>query len=102
MRALRCGCMVAVVAFLASSPRALVAQSKHPLDGLTTQEHWAIYDALRASGRVDTATVVTAVLLREPPKAEVLAWKAGAPSRRDARVILLKSGKTIEAIVDVN
>ncbi len=50
----------------------------HPLDGLSLAEHWVVYDVIRDSGRTDGNTRYAGVALREPPKAEVLAWKAGA------------------------
>jgi primary-amine oxidase len=79
------------------------AQSpQHPLDGLSLAEHWVVYDVIRDSGRTDGKTRYAGVALREPPKAEVLAWKHGAPFRREARAILMLGPKTVEAIVDVS
>jgi Cu2+-containing amine oxidase len=60
----------------------------HPLDALTAKEYWVAYDALRAAGRTDTATRFAGIALREPPKAEVLAWKPGAPFRQEAVVVV--------------
>lgn len=80
----------------------LVAQvPTHPLDGLSGREHWVIYDALVASGRTDTTTNYLYVGLNEPPKAEVLAWRAGQSFRREALVHLIQGGRGYEAIVDV-
>src|SRR5215467_10349305 len=81
----------------------LIAQSqpKHPLDALTTQEYWSVYDVLRDSGKMDADTVTHSVLLHEPAKDKVLAWKSGDPIFREAEVILLRKGLTIEALVDV-
>lgn len=81
---------------------ALNAQAPaHPLDGLSGREHWVIYDALLASGRTDSTTSYLYVGLNEPPKAEVLAWRAGQPYRREALVHLIQGSRGYEAIVDV-
>lgn len=45
----------------------------HPLDQLSAREHWAIYDALQGSGKLDSTFRILFEGLREPPKAEVLA-----------------------------
>lgn len=74
---------------------------QHPLDALKTQEYWAVYDVLRDSGKVDADTITNSVLLHEPPKDRVLAWKPGDPIFREAEVILLRKGVTIEALVDI-
>src|SRR5689334_7118720 len=86
------------------APTVLPAQSQppqHPLDSLKTQEYWTVYDVLRDAGKVDADTFYTSVLLKEPPKDKVLAWKPGDPVFREAEVILLRKGKTMEAVVDV-
>ena len=49
----------------------------HPLEGLKSQEYWAVYEVLQASGKMDTDTYCISVLLHEPPKEKVLAWKVG-------------------------
>jgi len=73
----------------------------HPLDGLSAAEHWVIYDALLASGRTDTTTKYLYVGLNEPPKSEVLAWRAGQPFRREALVHVVQSDRGFEAIIDI-
>lgn len=85
-------------------PALLPAQSQpphHPLEGLKTQEYWTVYDVLRDSGKMQPETATISVLLREPPKDKVLAWKPGDPLFREAEVILLQKGLTIEALVDI-
>lgn len=78
------------------------AQSpRHPLDALTPAEYWAVFEAMKASGRVDEKTRYHGVNLREPPKSEVLEWKAGAAFRREALVIVKQGPRTFEALVDV-
>ena len=73
----------------------------HPLDALKTQEYWTVYDVLRDSGKLDSDTVTHSVLLHEPEKKKVLAWKPGEAIFREAEVILLRKGVTIEALVDI-
>lgn len=73
----------------------------HPLDGLSAREHWAVYDALVASGKTDSTTRYLYVALREPPKADVLAWRSGQPFARTAFVHLTQGKKGYEALVDV-
>src|SRR5215470_1808218 len=89
---------------LALAP-ALLAQNQpptHPLDALKTQEYWTVYDVLRDSGKLDPDTVTHSVLLHEPAKNKVLGWKPGDAIFREAEVILLRKGVTIEALVDVS
>jgi primary-amine oxidase len=82
----------------------LVAQTQtpqHPLDGLTSTEYWEVHDILHKSGHMTPETGVSTLLLHEPDKATVLAWKPGEPIQRDADVILEDKGQTIEARVDL-
>ena len=73
----------------------------HPLAGLTAQEYWSVHDVLQASGRVDPETFVMSVLLHEPEKDKVLAWKPGDPITREADVILMRKGLVTEVRVNV-
>lgn len=73
----------------------------HPLDGLSGREHWTIYETLVASGRTDSTARYLYIGLHEPPKAEVLAWRAGQSIRREALVHLEQGGRGYEAIVDL-
>ena len=86
------------------APLLLCAQNQpptHPLDALKTQEYWTVYDVLRDSGKLDADTVTHSVLLHEPAKDKVLAWKPGDAIFREAEVILVRKGITIEALVDI-
>src|ERR1700750_176989 len=93
-----------LIAFLAigSSLAAQTAAPHHPLDALTTDEYWAVHDVLIQSGRISDKTLFSSVLLHEPDKRKVLAWKPGDALSREADVILEDGGKTIEARVDVS
>jgi len=73
----------------------------HPLDGLSAREHWVVYDALIASGKTDSTTRYLYEGLREPPKAEVLAWRPGQPFSRVAFVHLMQAKRGYEALVDI-
>lgn len=75
--------------------------ASHPLDGLSSAEHWTVRETLRAAGKLGEGVRVVSVDLHEPPKAEVLAWKAGAAFRREALVVLTRAGKASEAVVDL-
>jgi primary-amine oxidase len=93
--------VAALAIFLPMLLRAQNQPPQHPLDSLKTQEYWTVYDVLRDSGKLDADTTTNSVLLHEPPKAKVLAWKPGDPIFREAEVILLRKGVTIEALVDI-
>ena len=84
---------------LAISMQAQTVQ--HPLDALETQEYWAVYDVIISSGRLDGDTHFESILLHEPPKSLVLAWKPGDAIPREADVILLRKEQVIEARVDL-
>lgn len=86
---------------LAAPASASAPAPRHPLDGLGFAEHWIVYDVLRDSGHVYANTRYAGVSLREPPKGEVLAWRPGAPFRREARVIFMQGPRTFEAVVDI-
>ena len=86
-------------------PYTLAAQStvpQHPLDGLTTDEYWTVHEVLQKSGHITEKTLTASLLLHEPSKDKVLAWKEGDPIPREADAILQEEGKTFEARVDVS
>jgi primary-amine oxidase len=92
----------ALAALFVLAPLACAQAPAHPLDGLSAREHWIVRDALVASGRTDSTTQYLYVGLNEPAKAEVLAWRAGQPFRREAQVHLVQGGAGYEAVVDIN
>jgi primary-amine oxidase len=73
-----------------------------PLEPLNKDEIGIAMKVLRASGKVGPETRFPVIALHEPPKADVLAWKAGAPVVRQALVVVYERSKnqTSEAIVD--
>ena len=56
---------------------------QHPLDGLTSAEYWAVHDILHKSGHMTPDTGISTLLLHEPLKSTVLAWKPGDPIERE-------------------
>ena len=76
----------------------------HPLDSLSREEILATVEILKASGKTTDASRYATIMLREPPKAEVLAFKTGSTFRREAFAIVYEraANKTFEAVVDLN
>jgi len=87
--------------FLSASLWCSAADFRHPLDALTAEEYWAVFETLKASGKLDAASRYAGVNLHEPPKAEVLRWKPGDPFRREALAVIKQGRRTFEAVVDV-
>jgi primary-amine oxidase len=75
--------------------------ARHPLDALTVQEYWSVFETMKASGKFDSASRYAGITLHEPPKAEVLRWKPGESFRREALAIVKQGRQTFEAVVDV-
>ncbi|MEN3334707.1 MAG: primary-amine oxidase [Blastocatellia bacterium] len=76
----------------------------HPLDSLSGDEIAATVEVLKASGKTTEASRYATIMLREPPKAEVLAFKPGSSFRREAFAVVYEraANKTFEAVVDLN
>src|SRR3984957_4246350 len=94
-------CRLIAFSTLAPTPVAVPRVPNNPLDALTTEEYWTVHDVLQQSGHLTDKTLFSSVLLHEPDKEKVLAWKQGDPIPREADVILEDQGKTIEARVDI-
>lgn len=79
------------------------APPKHPLDPLSKEELALAVKTLRDAGKTTPESRFSTLVLKEPPKAEVLAFKAGEPFRREAfAVIYERAGhKVFEAVVDL-
>ncbi|MGD1081860.1 MAG: hypothetical protein ABR881_26375 [Candidatus Sulfotelmatobacter sp.] len=92
----------AVLLFALPTCSALQPEVHHPLDALTPEEYWKVYHVLSDAGKLAEKTQFSSILLREPPKAEVLAWKPGNPFVRKVDVVLLTEGKSYAAVVDVS
>lgn len=81
----------------------LLESAPHPLDPLRPDEVEAATAVLRAAGRLPDGALLPLLVLDEPPKAEVLAFRPGAPHRRHARAVALDRGRGLvgEALLDV-
>ncbi len=77
------------------------AAAAHPLDGLTAEEYQKINQILRAQKVADDKTLYPLIELKEPPKAEVLAWKKGNDPDRKATVYLTSKDGFSEAVVNI-
>ena len=94
--------VVVAVTMLAATGPGLQAQTPvHPLDQLSAKEHWVIYDALQASGKLDSTFRLLYEGLKEPAKSAVLAWQPGQPLAREATVHLTQGKFGYEAVVDI-
>lgn len=87
--------------FCSVAMRSQARAPQHPLDALTTEEYWTAHEVLQKSGHLSEKTYVATLLLHEPLKSTVLAWKAGDAIPREADVVLEAEGKTVEARVDL-
>ncbi len=96
MRAVRraLAVLVAGVLFL---PALVVA---HPLDPLTPDEIRAAAQVARMDPRFASAQFAS-ILLNEPPKADVIAWRSGGMLPRQARLIVMTSTGLFEVIADL-
>jgi primary-amine oxidase len=79
------------------------AGAVHPLDALDQSEIAGAVRILQAAPNFPRAALFSTVQLNEPPKTEVLNFKAGAQFRREALAIVLdrEANKTYEAVVDL-
>jgi len=101
---IRHNCSLLVLLVCLAAPAFLAGQSQppsHPLDALNTQEYWAVYDVLQASGHIDADTFYASVQFHEPPKDKVLNWKPGDAIPREADAILMRKGQVFEARVNL-
>ncbi|MGH7949211.1 MAG: primary-amine oxidase, partial [Candidatus Binataceae bacterium] len=73
----------------------------HPLDPLTKDEIAAAVAAIKTSGKAPSSAEFYRLTLVEPPKAEVLAFKAGRPISRSAKVLVYDraNNKSYDAVV---
>src|SRR5882724_8100681 len=76
----------------------------HPLDPLSPDEIRAAVALVRQSGRIGERTRFIVVTLQEPPKTQVLNFKAGGTWAREVFMVLLDnaSGATHEAVVSLS
>jgi primary-amine oxidase len=75
----------------------------HPLDPLGKDEIASASQILKESGRLPAGARFSTIVLNEPPKAEVLNYKAGDAFRREAFVVVYDraNNKTYDGLVDL-
>lgn len=85
------------------SSSAWAAAARHPLDSLDKDEIAQAVRILQAAPDFPRDALFSTVQLNEPPKHEVLSFKAGSAFRREAFAILfdMKRNRTYEAVVDL-
>jgi primary-amine oxidase len=78
--------------------------ANHPLDPLTQEEIATTIQVLKAAAKVTDASRYMSIALREPPKEDVLKFKAGTPFSRQAFVVVHEHStkQSFEAVVDLN
>lgn len=77
------------------------AASAHPLDGLTAEEYQKINQILREQKVADDNTLYPLIELKEPAKADVLAWKQGDSLDRKATVYFTSAEGFSEVVVNI-
>ncbi len=79
------------------------AQPPHPLDPLTAEEIEKAVSVLRREQKISDLTRFISVDLKEPAKSQVLTYKPGDATARDAFIVLLDKtdGTTYEAVVSL-
>jgi primary-amine oxidase len=75
----------------------------HPLDPLNENEIREVKQLLLSEKKIDSTYRFFIINLKEPPKSEILSYKAGNPFRREAFAVLYdwNSNKTFEAVIDL-
>ncbi len=96
--------LVLLSASLALSRTGATRAAEHPLDPLSKEEITATVNILKAAGKVTEASRFHIIALHEPPKGEVLAFRAGNAFRREAFAVVHErtAKETFEAVVDLN
>jgi primary-amine oxidase len=76
---------------------------RHPLDPLTADEIGTAVAVFKQAGLATESSRFVEISLHEPPKAEVQAFKAGDPVRREAFAVIFDPAKrgVTEAVADV-
>src|SRR5258705_12652805 len=94
---------VLLISARAAQPAAPPVQAQHPLDPLTPGEIEAAAKVLEASPQFPEAAQFATMVLKEPPKTDVLAYAPGTPIARQAFAVILdrKRNRTFEAVADV-
>jgi primary-amine oxidase len=85
------------------SATTFAAEATHPLDPLDESEIASAVKILQSASDFPKTALFSTVQLNEPPKNEVLNFKAGAAFRREAFAIVLdrEKNRTYEAVIDL-
>jgi primary-amine oxidase len=97
MRAVRTAVAVALAVGVLFLPELVDA---HPLDPLTPDEIRAAAQVTRTDARFARAQFAS-ILLNEPAKADVIAWRPGGTSPRQARLIVIAPTGLFEVVTDL-
>jgi primary-amine oxidase len=86
-----------------ATPQPAAAAERHPLDALTAAEIDAAAGTLSAAPQFPEGALFATIVLKEPPKRDVLAYAPGAPIVRRAFAVILdrRRNRTFEAVVDL-
>lgn len=101
--ALFCATLFTLLAFTATPLRAAPDDTLHPLNPLTAKEITVAADTLKALEGFPKDALFSTIVLREPPKQEVLDFKPGNAFRREAFAVVMDraNNKVFEAIVNL-
>jgi primary-amine oxidase len=82
---------------------AQTGSAAHPLDALSKDEIVSTVGVLKAQGKITESTRFSLIELKEPPKDEVVGFRSGGPTRREALVVVYEraSNRTFEVLVDL-
>ena len=92
-----------VLSTVLSAWQPAVPAERHPLDPLTAAEIDAAGAILSAAPQFPAGALFATIVLKEPPKRDVLAYAPGAPIVRQAFAVILdrRGNRTFEAVVDL-
>ncbi|MGH9966890.1 MAG: primary-amine oxidase [Pyrinomonadaceae bacterium] len=95
--------LCALISIAPSFTATVKAQAGHPLDPLSAEEIKAAAKVLKESGQFPEEALFSTIVLKEPLKNSVLAFKPGAQFGRQAFSVILdrKRNRTFEAVVDL-
>ena len=101
-----CGDFILLAVFLAATHLSTLAQTTnfaHPLDPLSKEEIAAASKLLKESGKLPANARFQTIVLNEPPKAEVYAFKPGDTFRREAFFVAYDraNNKTFDGVADI-
>jgi primary-amine oxidase len=88
---------IACVMLLGQTP----AFALHPMDGLTADEYQQTVALLQQAALVSESSRYPTITLKDPPKAEMLAWEPGQPFERSAFVVVKEGTAVYEAVVNL-